>query len=115
VLHPKYKLPVHCFAYAPDASRPATWKLKLPYRLADGSVDGKRLPKAIQAILSSYRGAKAGGIPEADLRAVLRRLASAASHEGRMPDRLGVASLRIGQRYSEQVFDPTFVLLTPRR
>ncbi|MDE2467148.1 MAG: hypothetical protein KGO02_26060, partial [Alphaproteobacteria bacterium] len=30
LLHPKYKLPVECFAYVPDASQPKTWKL--PYR-----------------------------------------------------------------------------------
>lgn len=83
LLHPKYKLPATCFAYAPDTSRPATWKL--PYRLSDGTVDAKRLPKAIQAILSNYRGTKVGGIPESDMPAVLARLASAAASEGRMP------------------------------
>jgi hypothetical protein len=83
LLHPKYKLPASCFAYAPDAGRPATWKL--PFRLADGTVDCKRLPKAIQAILSNYRGTKVGGIPESDLPAVLARLAGAAASQGRMP------------------------------
>lgn len=82
-LHPRYKLPAACFAYAPDTNRPASWKL--PYRLADGRVDQKRLPKAIQSLLSTYRGAKVGGIPEADLPAVLVRLARAAYAEGRMP------------------------------
>ena len=56
ILHSKYKIPATCFAYVGDASRPTTWKL--PYRLADGSIDRARLPKAIQAILSNYRGAK---------------------------------------------------------
>ena len=85
LLHPKYKLPAQCFAYVPDASRPGTWKL--PYRLADGAVDSKRLPKAIQAILGNYRGARVGGIPETDMRGVLVRLARAAWSEGRMPPR----------------------------
>lgn len=83
LLHPKYKLPAACFAYVPDASRPATWKL--PYLCADGSVDAKRLPKAIQALLSNYRGAKVSGIPEADMRGILVRLADAAAREGHMP------------------------------
>lgn len=85
LLHPRYRLPATCFAYAPDTNRPATWKL--PYRLSDGTVDSKRLPKAIQAILSNYRGTKVGGIPESDMLAVLRRLADAAAIEGRMPPR----------------------------
>jgi hypothetical protein len=83
LLHPKYKLPAPCFAYVPDAGRPATWKL--PYRLADGAVDPKRLPKAIQAILGNYRGTRVGGIPETEMQAVLIRLARAAWSEGRMP------------------------------
>ena len=83
LLHPKYKLPAECFAYVPDASRPGTWKL--PYRLAAGQIDAKRLPKAIQAILSNYRGAKVSGIPEADMPGILTRLAEAADAEGHMP------------------------------
>ena len=59
LVHPKYKLPAPCFAYVPDASRPAMWKL--PYRLVDGAVDPKRLPMAIQAILGNYRGTWVGG------------------------------------------------------
>ena len=47
----------------------------------------QRLPKAIQAILGNYRGARVGGIPEGDMRAVLIRLARAAWSEGRMPPR----------------------------
>jgi hypothetical protein len=83
LLHPKYKIPAHCFAYIGDASDPATWKL--PYRLADGSVDLKRLPKAIQCIISNYRGAKVEKIPERDIPEVLNRLARAASSVGKMP------------------------------
>jgi hypothetical protein len=85
VVHPKYKLPAECFAYVPDASRPNTWKL--PYKLMNGEIDAKRLPKAIQAILSNYRGAKVGGIPEADIKDVLLRLAAAADSAGHMPPR----------------------------
>jgi hypothetical protein len=82
-LHPKYHLPAQCFAYVGDYRKPATWKL--PYLLADGTVDAKRLPKAVQAILSNYRGAKVAGIPEQSIPAVLNRLAQAARHVGHMP------------------------------
>jgi hypothetical protein len=83
LLHPKYKIPARCFAYVGDANEPATWKL--PYRLAEGSVDLKRLPKAIQCIISNYRGAKVSGIPERDIPDVLVRLAHAAASIGKMP------------------------------
>jgi len=55
LLHPKYKIPARCFGYVGDANDPGTWKL--PYRLGNGSVDLKRLPKAIQCIITNYRGA----------------------------------------------------------
>ncbi|MBX5456715.1 MAG: hypothetical protein IRZ31_07415 [Thermogemmatispora sp.] len=90
LVHPKYRLPAACFAYVGSPSRPETWKL--PYRLADGSVDERRLPKAIQAILSNYRGTKVGGIPESDIPAVLLRLAEAATSLGRMPHQRGDAA-----------------------
>ena len=61
LLHHKYKLPCHCFGYVGDASDPSTWML--PFSHADGTIDGKRLPKAIQAILTNYRGTKVHGIP----------------------------------------------------
>lgn len=80
----KYGLPARCFAYAPDPSRPATWKL--PYRRADGAVDAARLPKAIQCILTNYRGARVSGIPEAKIPGVLRILEQAARSGGHMPD-----------------------------
>lgn len=83
LLHAKYHLPASCFAYVGNPSHPSTWKL--PYRLADGRVDERRLPKAIQALLSNYRGARVGGIPEAAIPAVLERLAVAAECLGRMP------------------------------
>ena len=66
---------------------PATWKL--PYRLADGSIDLRRLPKAVQAILSNYRGIKVSGIPEGDIPDVLVRLACAAASLGKMPGQGG--------------------------
>jgi len=83
VLHPKYHLPVSCFAYVGHASDPHTWHL--PYRCLDGSVDAKRLPKAVQAILSNYRGARVSSIPEAAIPDVLVRLGQAAASLGKMP------------------------------
>ena len=83
LLHPKYCLPAQCFAYVGDANRPTTWKL--PYLLEDGNIDVKRLPKAIQAILSNYRGARVSSVPEKAIPDVLRRLAEAAEQLGRMP------------------------------
>ncbi|MGA9884568.1 MAG: hypothetical protein WBQ34_12690 [Candidatus Acidiferrales bacterium] len=83
LLHPKYHLPATCFAYVGDYSKPRSWKL--PYLLADGAVDAKRLPKAIQAILSNFRGVKVSGIPETAIHAVLERLATAARKTGHMP------------------------------
>jgi hypothetical protein len=69
-----YKDSLHssCFAYVGDANDFATWKL--PYRLAGGSVDLKRLPKAIQCIIGNYRGAQVSGIPEPAIPDVLGRL-----------------------------------------
>ncbi len=83
LLHPKYYLPAQCFAYVGDANRPTTWKL--PYLLEDGNIDVKRLPKAIQAILSNYRGARVSSVPEKAIPNVLRRLAEAAEQLGKMP------------------------------
>jgi hypothetical protein len=83
VLHPKYNIPARCFAYIGDANDFTTWKL--PYLSADGRVDSKRLPKAIQCIISNYRGATVSGIPEHDIPEVLVRLARAAASLGKMP------------------------------
>lgn len=83
LLHPKYKLPARCFAYVGDHSKPRTWKL--PYLLGDETVDGKRLPKAIQCILTNYRGTRVSGIPEQAIPDVLARLARAAARAGHMP------------------------------
>lgn len=90
LLHPKYHLPARCFAYLGNADDPKTWKL--PYRHADGSIDTKRLPKAIQSILSNYRGVKVSGIDETDIPDVLVRLGRAAAGLGKMPHQAGEAS-----------------------
>lgn len=83
ILHPKYKIPATCFAYVGNAAKTSTWSL--PYKQADGSIDPKRLPKAIQVILTNYRGQKLGKIPEHAIPDVLVRLAIAAQNQGRMP------------------------------
>lgn len=83
LLHHKYKLPAACFAYVGDSNNTHTWKL--PYRLADGTTDVRRLPKAIQSLLSNYRGTKVSGIPEAAIPEILKRLAVAAATEGHLP------------------------------
>ena len=90
LLHPKYKIPARCFAYVGNAAEPKTWKL--PYRLIDDSVDTKRLPKAVQAILSNYRGVKVSGIDEKAIPDVLVRLAKAATSLGKMPHQSGNTS-----------------------
>jgi hypothetical protein len=83
LLHPKYGLPVTCFAYVGSVIQPHTWRL--PYLLLNGDVDHSRLPKAIQAIVTNYRGAHLRGIPEEAVPLVLRRLADAARRAGKMP------------------------------
>lgn len=87
LLHPKYQLPARCFAYVGDASKTSTWKL--PYRLADNTPDLKRLPKAIQAVLSNYRGTKVSSIPEKKIPDVLVCLAKTAASIGRLPFQCG--------------------------
>ncbi len=82
LLHHKYQLPGRCFAYVGAANRPGTWKL--PYLLADGTPDLQRLPKAIQAILSNYRGAKVS-MPREAVADVLVRLGKTAAELGKMP------------------------------
>jgi hypothetical protein len=84
LLHPKYKLPARCFGYVGDAADPHSWHL--PYLNADGTVDARRLPKAVQSILSNYRGARVSSVPEAAIPDVLVRLASAAGSLGKLPD-----------------------------
>ena len=82
LLQHKHRLPARCFAYVGMADEPGTWKL--PYLLADGQPDLKRLPKAIQSILSDYRGAKVS-IPREAVPDVLVRLGRTAASLGRMP------------------------------
>ena len=45
---------------------------------------GERLPKAIQSIVSNYRGARVRGIPASEIPDVLVRLARAAATLGKM-------------------------------
>lgn len=82
LLHAKYQLPARCFAFIGDPQRPATWKL--PYLRLDGTVDERRLPEAIQAVLQDYRGEQVR-LPEEHVPDVLARLAQAARRQGRMP------------------------------
>lgn len=84
LLHPKYKLPAHCFAYVGDAAKTSTWHL--PYLNVDCTPDVRRLPKAVGAILANYRGAHLNSVPEPDIPDVLVRLACAAAALGKLPD-----------------------------
>jgi hypothetical protein len=83
LLHPKYRLPAACFGYVGDAGNPRTWHL--PYLLADGRPDVKRLPKAVQAILSNYRGAHVSSVPENAIPEVLVTLGRTARRLGKLP------------------------------
>ncbi len=85
LLHPKYRLPARCFAYVGNAADVHTWHL--PYLNADGITDTRRLPKAVQAILTNYRGAHLAltSVPECDVPDVLIRLACAAASLGKLP------------------------------
>ncbi len=83
LLHPKYQLPAVCFAYVGSAADPRTWHL--PYLLADGTPDQARLPKAVQAILSNYRGARVASVPEAAIPGVLVTLGRTARELGKLP------------------------------
>jgi hypothetical protein len=83
LVRPKYRLPVTCFAYAGSAAEPKTWRL--PYLLADGTADRARLPRAIAAILSNYRGARVGSVPEPAIPGVLVTLARTARRLGKLP------------------------------
>lgn len=83
LVHPRYRLPAECFAYVGSAADPRTWHL--PYLRADGTPDQARLPKAIQAILSNYRGARVSSVPEAAIPQVLVALGRAAHVLGKLP------------------------------
>jgi len=82
LLHPKYRLPAACFAYVGDRLDPRSWHL--PYLRADGTPDAARLPKAVQAVLSNYRGTRAS-LPEEAVPEVLVRLGRAGRLAGRLP------------------------------
>ena len=82
LLHRTYRLPACCFAWVGDANKPSTWKL--PYLKENGTIDDKRLPKAIQSLLTNYRGAKVR-IPESGVGEVLLRLAQAAKRANLLP------------------------------
>ena len=82
-MHPKYRLPADCFAYVSSAASSKTWHP--PYLLAHGTPDMARLPKAIHAILSNYRGVHVGSVPEATIPEVLVTLARAARQLGKLP------------------------------
>ena len=82
LLHRKYGLPCRCFAFVGAADNQSTWKL--PYVLADGTPDTKRLPMALQSILSNYRGEKVS-IPREAIADVLVRLGQAGSVAKKMP------------------------------
>lgn len=86
LLHRKYALPARCFAFVGAPGNPSTWKL--PYLLVDGSADAKRLPKAIQAILSNFRGVNVT-IPRESVPDVLVRLGQAAFAMGKLPCQAG--------------------------
>lgn len=83
LLHPTYHIPARCFAYVGNYADPHSWSL--PYLREDGTVDTSRLPKAIQCILTNYRGARVRSIPEEAIPDVLARLARAATRTGRFP------------------------------
>ena len=83
LIHPRYRLPAVCFAYVGNAADPGTWHL--PYLLADGTPDLARLPKAVQSILSNYRGAHVSSIPEAAIPDVLITLGRTARKIGKLP------------------------------
>jgi hypothetical protein len=83
LLHPKYKLPARCFAYVGNAGDTRTWHL--PYLQANGAPDLVRLPKAIQAILSNYRGGHVSTVPETAIPEVLVTLGRVARQVGKLP------------------------------
>lgn len=83
LVHPRYHLPARCFAYVGNVADTGTWHL--PYLLADGTPDLARLPRAIQAILSNYRGAHVSSIPEPAIPEVLVTLSRTARKLGKLP------------------------------
>jgi hypothetical protein len=112
LVHPKYHLPARCFAYVGDAADPKTWRL--PYLLADGAPDLARLPKAIQAILSNYRGAHVSSVPETAIPEVLVTLARTAHKLGKLPtDGPGAARAYLQLQQALEQLDRLADALTP--
>ena len=69
-----------------SATRPIRRRGSCLIAIADGSVDRRRLPLAIEAMTGAYRG-RSVRVPPAARHAVLERLAQAADEIGRMPPR----------------------------
>ncbi|MBW1801693.1 MAG: polymer-forming cytoskeletal protein [Deltaproteobacteria bacterium] len=90
LIHPRYDLPARCFAFVGNASDTQTWKL--PYRHADGSIDARRLPNAIQVGLRIYRGTMVSAINRSEIPDILVLLARAAARLGKMPHQTGSPS-----------------------
>jgi hypothetical protein len=112
LIHPKYRLPARCFAYVGSAADPKTWHL--PYLLADGTPDLARLPKAIQAILSNYRGAHVNSVPEAAIPEVLVTLARTAHGLGKLPaDGRGTARAYVQLQQALEQLDRLAEALAP--
>lgn len=86
ILHSKYKVPARCFGYVGNPLKQSTWKL--PCRLNNGRPDEGRLPGAIRAVLTNYRGAHNKSIPEDAIPDVLVRLGRAAWEAGKMPGQI---------------------------
>lgn len=82
LLNTQYKLPARCFAYIGDPNKPSTWKL--PYLLEDGSVNVKRLPGAVQCVVTNFRGLQVKTIPEKDIPNVILKLAKATKSVGKL-------------------------------
>jgi hypothetical protein len=106
----QYHLPARCFAYVGSAADPRTWHL--PYLHADGTPDLARLPKAIQAILSNYRGAHFDSVPEAAIPEVLITLARTAHQLGKLPAS-GPSAARTSVQLQE-AWNKSVALLMPR-
>ena len=82
LLNTQYNLPARCFAYIGNPNKPTTWKL--PYLLEDGSVNIKRLPGAVQCVVTNFRGLQVKTIPEKDIPSVLLKLGKAAKSVGKL-------------------------------
>lgn len=83
--HHGVKLHYSCFAYIGDLRAKSTWKM--PYRNEDGSVDTRRIDKAVNYLFSpgGYRGATAreSSVPQAAQPEVARKLAIAYQEIGK--------------------------------